>query len=574
MSITSLILLLCYNTVKTLSVGDKKALMIETKNVLLIEDDPGDANLIQDMLPKPQFKVKQAKRLTEAAHMLQTTAFDVILLDLSLPKSSGLGTFSTVYAQAPRLPIIVLTGLDDESVALDAMRTGAQDYLVKDQVTSPLLTRAIRYAIERKRTEEELRRHQDYLEELVQARTAEVEKVLGEVQNLNLRLQEEVTARQQATLALEAQNKALQASEEKHRNLVDHSPLGIGISRGNQIVFANPAMLDLFGYDSLEEFIQIPLLDYLTPEARLFIQTRMKQVARGEPVENCIKHDIIRKDGEIRTVELTTSSVVFNGELCRQGIFADITKREQMEEALQRSHQELQQFAHTVSHDLKEPLRMVIKFMSLLRQRLNGQLDEVAEEYIWYAKDGAQRMQALIQSLLEYAQIEASPQEATVIDCDQLLDQVLFNLQVMVEETNAHITRAPLPTLEGNAIQLGQVFQNLISNALKFQPLNGSPKEPEHIPHVHISAQTCMEKSGPVWKFAIRDNGIGIAPQQTPYVFEIFQRVHPRDTYPGSGVGLATCKKIVQSHGGRIWVESEPGQGSTFYFTLRAKNQE
>jgi signal transduction histidine kinase len=223
---------------------------------------------------------------------------------------------------------------------------------------------------------------------------------------------------------------------------------------------------------------------------------------------------------------------------------------------LERSNQELQQFAYVASHDLQEPLRMVAGFTSLLERRYKDKLDQDAQEFINFAVDGAVRMQRLIDDLLAYSRVGSHHIPFEAVDCNCLLDQAISNLQVAIEESHAVITRGNLPTVTCNGLQMIQLFQNLISNAVKFRGA-----EP---PRIHIAAA----RRGEEWLFSCRDNGIGIDPQYHDRVFKIFQRLHSRDEYAGTGIGLALCMKIVELHKGRIWMESELGKGATFYFTL------
>ena len=223
---------------------------------------------------------------------------------------------------------------------------------------------------------------------------------------------------------------------------------------------------------------------------------------------------------------------------------------------LTESNTNLQQFAYVASHDLQEPLRMVSSYVQLLARRYQGRLDAEADEFIRFAVDGAVRMQQLINDLLEYSRIgtREKPMEST--DAGAALTRALDNLAMAMLERRASVTRDELPTVVADASQLAQLFQNLIGNAIKF--CRGNP------PQIHVSAT----REGDAWRFSVRDNGIGIDPAYADRIFAIFQRLHTRDEYPGTGVGLAICKRIVQRHGGRIWVESQPGGGSTFCFTL------
>jgi light-regulated signal transduction histidine kinase (bacteriophytochrome) len=221
---------------------------------------------------------------------------------------------------------------------------------------------------------------------------------------------------------------------------------------------------------------------------------------------------------------------------------------------LARSNAELEQFAYVASHDLQEPLRMVASFTQLLGKRYRGQLDQDAHEFIDYAVDGAHRMQRLINDLLAYSRVGTRRISFEPIDCNVILRQARDNLGKALEESGAIIFQDSLPEVRGDEVQLIQLFQNLMANAIKFR----GPEPPQ----IHVSAKHQSQE----WVFAIRDNGIGIAPEHQERIFSIFQRLHHRSEYPGTGIGLAICHKIVERHGGRIWVESR--EGSTFYFTL------
>jgi light-regulated signal transduction histidine kinase (bacteriophytochrome) len=231
---------------------------------------------------------------------------------------------------------------------------------------------------------------------------------------------------------------------------------------------------------------------------------------------------------------------------------------------LKRSNAELEQFAYVASHDLQEPLRKVASFCQLLQQRYGGQLDERADQYIGFAVDGARRMQDLINDLLSFSRVGRLETPFTEIDCALLVTAVQADLSRVIDESGAEISTGTLPVVRGDTGLLRVVFQNLLANAIKFRG--------EASPVVHLGA----ERDDGFWRFRCSDNGIGIAPEYEDRIFILFQRLHPRTQYEGTGIGLAMCRKIVEHHGGRMWLDTEPGNdgGSTFYFTLPAQQPE
>jgi signal transduction histidine kinase len=250
---------------------------------------------------------------------------------------------------------------------------------------------------------------------------------------------------------------------------------------------------------------------------------------------------------EQRTAELETSN--------RQ-LQEEIAERKRVAEDLARSNKDLEQFAYVASHDLQEPLRIVSGYLQLIERRYKGKLAAEADEFITFAVDGAARMQSLIEDLLAYSRVGTQGRRFAPTDCEKVFERAVGNLGRAVADSGATVTHDPLPTVLADVTQLVQVFQNLIGNAIKFRGA-----EP---PRIHVAARS---QDGQ-WLFSVQDNGMGVEPQYAQRIFVLFQRLHPRDKYPGTGIGLSVCQRIIERHGGRIWVESKPGEGSTFHFTL------
>jgi len=372
-------------------------------------------------------------------------------------------------------------------------------------------------------------------------------------------------------------DRALQESEEHYRNTMDASLAGIYIVQDLVFKYVNPTMAKLHGYEPEEIGNRLGPLDLIVPEQRDMVRRNFSRRAKGEPGKP-YEVKAYRKDGSSFDAMVWGNPVTYRGQPASVGTLIDITERRRAEAKLkhtvadlERSNAELEQFAYVASHDLQEPLRMVSSYVQLLAQRYKGQLDADADDFIAYAVDGANRMQALINDLLTYSRVGTRGKPPEPTDCEAVLDQALANLQVAIEESGAVVTHDGLPTVMADDSQLVQLFQNLIDNGIKFRS--------EGPPRVHVSAKRLplpqagegRGGGGSEWAFSVRDNGIGIDPEFFERIFIIFQRLHSREEHPGTGIGLAICKKIVERHGGDIWVESEPGKGSTFFFTMRSE---
>jgi PAS domain S-box-containing protein len=340
----------------------------------------------------------------------------------------------------------------------------------------------------------------------------------------------------------------------------------IATGRNGLVTFMNPVAEALTGWD-LKEALGKDLTEVfhiINHETRRPVENPVTRAIREGIVVGLAKHSIlIAKNGTETPIGDTAAPVrgdtgTIIGSVL---VFRDITEWAEHAAELARSNVNLEQFAHVASHDLQEPLRMVVLYTQLLAKRYRGKLDAEADEFIGYAVDGAKRMVQLTNDLLAYSRVSSRGQEFEPTDCEAVLKLALTNLQAAVQESGVVVTHDPLPTVTADRVQLGQLFQNLISNAIKFHG--------EVSPCIHVSAKP----KGKEWVFSVEDNGIGIEPQYTERIFAIFQRLHSPKDYSGTGIGLAICKKIVECHGGRVWVESQPGQGATFYFTLSSERR-
>ncbi len=352
----------------------------------------------------------------------------------------------------------------------------------------------------------------------------------------------------------------LRESEEKYRSIFDSANDGIiacDLTTG-KFLFINRKMSALTGY-SEEEILKLGVKDIHPAQDMPYVLNEFNEMAAGKKTETRAI-PVLRKDGGIIYCDIGSS---FLGRTTLIGFFRDVTERKKIEEDRERlitelevSNKELEQFAYVASHDMQEPLRMVTSYLDLLNKRYRDKLDKDAGEFIDYSLSGAFHMKALLNDLLQYSRVGTKGKPFELTDLNSTLKSAMFNLKKPIGESRAEITSGNLPGVYADETQMVQLFQNLIGNAIKFRGGEAS--------RIHISS----ELKGNEWSIRVSDNGIGIDPKFFDKIFLIFQRLHAKEKYPGTGIGLAVCKKIVERHGGRIWVESELGKGAAFCFTM------
>lgn len=485
--------------------------------ILILEDNPADTELIKRELRKAGFNFTTQVAADKPAFVkaLDKSAPDIILADYSLPGFDGLSAMALARQRFADVPVVIVSGAIDEEFAVETIKAGVTDYVFK--------TRLSRLG-------------------------TVVRRSLGQVKQLIERKQAEQALREtQQRLAL-----AADAAQ-------------VGMFEWNipkeEVYWTRQSEL-IFGYPTTTTYRDWS--DRIHPDDLPWVEEQLQR-SMVEHAAFKVEYRIVWPDGSIHWVVVRA---LFHyddaGKAARMlGTVIDVTERKTREEQmnrlteeLQRSNTDLQQFAYVASHDLREPLRAINGFMELLRKRYEGKLDEKVNEYISYAANGAKRMDDLLTGLLAYSRVQTHGKPRMAVSSQAALNAAVTNLRANIAESNAAITADTLPSVKVDGVQLIQLLQNLIQNAVKFR----SDQRPE----IHVGC--CRNENH--WLFWVRDNGIGIDPQFHERIFTIFHRINPQAQYPGYGVGLAICKRIVERHGGKIWVESELGKGATFYFTI------
>ncbi len=485
-------------------------------NILLIEDNPGDARLIQENLAEDlDFSIMWVDRLSTGLENLEKKKVDALLLDLSLPDSQGLETLINVKDQNPRLPILILTGLDDKDLALEAVRLGAQDYLVKGQVDTNLLVRALKYAIERKKM---------------------AEKLLD--------------------------------SEEKYRLITESSSDIIStVDLEGNYIYVSPSHQQL-GYTS-EDLLGKPGFDIVhSDDAEALLDMLAESLQDpGKATSKTLEFRIKDKTGNWHNME-STANFIFNETHEPESIVLvsrDVSQRKTLEAELKRTmkdleakNQELEDYTYTVSHDLKTPLVTIQGFAELLNAKYADQLDDKAKHYLDRITQGTDNLGALVSNLLELSRAGRKTRPFEWHDFNEILVVSLAGLEGKLMEKSVKVTHPDdFPRVHCDDMRMEQVLSNLIGNSVKYM---GGQAEPE----VEIG----WKENGVNYVFWVKDNGIGIREEDRDRVFKVFERAETGFDEEGSGIGLSIVKKVIQLHGGDVWVESEFGKGSTFYFEL------
>ena len=532
--------------------------MAHRLRVLLLEDDPNDAELICHELRRAGFDLDWRRAESREEYLSQLDAHpEVILADYSLPQFDALTALRLLRERELDTPFIIVSGVIGEEIAVSALKQGAADYLLKDRLAR--LGQAVTHALEQKRLADEKRRADERLKRS-ERKLAEAQR-LAHIGSWEWDIAaDEILWSEELYRIFDLEPQEFGATYETYmehlhpddrelaervigRALQDHQPFAFD----HRVVLRDGTVRFVHGRG---EF----LMDGKGCPIRLVgtAQDITVERRRTEQLESANERLVEANERlEARVEERTASLLRLNDEL-----EARVTERTT---ELVRSNLVLQQFAYVASHDLQEPLRMVTSFVQLLEKNYKGQLDEKADRWIDHAVSGSTRMQTLINDLLAYSRVGSHGKEFRACETQAALSLALENLQLAISETHAEVTFDALPIVEGDEVQLISLFQNLLENAIKYR---GGQS-----PRIHVSARL----EGRDWLFSVRDNGIGIAAEFSERIFIIFQRLHSRKTYPGTGIGLALCKRIVEWHAGCIWLEPEQGEGATFCFTLPAK---
>jgi PAS domain S-box-containing protein len=511
--------------------------------ILLVDDTPENLVSLEAALSGLGEELVFANSGKEALRCLLDDDFAAILLDVRMPDMDGFETAEMIRSRprSRQTPILFLTGYRNEEHLFRGYDLGAVDFLFK-----PIVPEVLRSKV----------------------------SVFVELSRGAAKLREQADA-------LRAQAEVLQRTEQKFRALLAAAPDAMVVCREDgEIALVN---------SQTEVQFRCPRETLISRNIRSLVPAWQYQFDDGwdddsdgskpPPVQRGIELEAFRADGSTFQSEVSFSPLRTDEGIVVTCSIRDISARKQTEERIRelnsglekrvlerteellRSNEELQQFAYVASHDLQEPLRTVSIYAQLLAKRYRGQLSGDADMFIKYIVEGSGRMEQLIHDLLDFSRVDARGAESfTLASCEDAMDSALANIEPLIVENQAVVTRDPLPLITSDLIQLTRLFQNLLVNSIKYRS--------EAPPAIHVAAR----RQGAEWRISVHDNGIGIEPQYAEKVFGIFRCLEPREKGGGNGMGLAICRKIVSRHGGRIWVESELGKGATFHFTLPSSN--